>query len=193
MSTEQSAPPIDYFDDDLKPVADEATLEVLTKLAQQSVELESKIAQMTVELEEKQSELGQLLRKRIPEIMKTLAMEEFKLTDGCVVSVKSEIKCGITEANKPAAFAWLEEHEFDGIIKTNVSVAFSKGEMEKAEKAVELLREDGFDAALDRSVHPSTLKSFVKERLEAGDNIPVDTFGIFEFDQAKVKLPKQKK
>lgn len=184
---------IDYFDEDLKPQADEATLEVLTKLAKESVELEAEIAADTVALEEKQSKLGKLLRSRIPEIMKTLSMDEFKLTDGSVISVKSDIKCGITEVNKPAAFAWLESNDFDGIIKTNVSVAFSKGEMEKAQKAIEILQEADFDAAMDRSVHPATLKSFVKERLEAGDNIPVETFGIFEFNQAKIKLPKHKK
>jgi hypothetical protein len=33
----------------------------------------------------------------------------------------------------------------------------------------------------------------VKERLEHGDNIPIDVFGIFEFKLAKIKLPKPKK
>lgn len=190
---QSDAPPIDFFDDLPDAPVEAATLELLARLAKESTELEAEVARDTVELEEKRAKLMKLLRNRIPEIMTTLGMEEFKLTDGSVLSVKSEIQCGITEANKPAAFAWLEQEHFDGIIKTKVGAQFGKGEMEQAKQALELLEKAGFLGSMDRSVHPATLKSFVKERLENGDNIPVDTFGIFEFKLAKIKLPKPKK
>lgn len=184
---------IDYFDD-IPPVeAEPATLELLSRLAHESSALEKEIHADTVALEEKNSALMRLLRVRIPEIMQTLGMETFKLTDGSEVSVKADIKTGITEANKPAAFSWLEEHQFDGIIKTNVAAQFGKGEIENAKKALEALEAAGFHGSMDRSIHPATLKSFVKERLENGDAIPIDTFGIFEFKMAKIKLPKAKK
>lgn len=185
--------PIDFFDGLPDAPVEAATLELLARLAHESTELEREIIADTVALEEKNSKLMGLLRKRIPEIMKTLGMEEFKLTDGSVVSVKSDVKCGITEANKPAAFAWLEEKNFDGIIKTKVNTEFGKGEMESAKAALKLLEESGFHGTMDRSVHPATLKSFVKEQLENGTNIPIETFGIFEFEIAKIKLPKAKK
>lgn len=185
--------PIDFFDGLPDAPVEAATLELLARLANESTALEREIIADTVELEEKNAKLMSLLRKRIPEIMKTLGMEEFKLTDGSVVSVKSDVKCGITEANKPAAFAWLEEKNFDGIIKTKVNTEFGKGEMESAKAALKLLEESGFHGTMDRSVHPATLKSFVKEQLENGTNIPIETFGIFEFDIAKIKLPKAKK
>jgi hypothetical protein len=110
-----------------------------------------------------------------------------------VVSVKADVKTSITEANKPAAFAWLREHHFDGIIKMAVSLSFGKGESAAAELAVKTLHEAGYEPTQAESVHPATLKSFVKERLEDGDNIPIDVFGIFEFKQSKIKLPKTKK
>lgn len=185
--------PIDFFDGLPDAPVEAATLELLARLANESTGLEREIIADTVALEEKNAKLMSLLRKRIPEIMKTLGMEEFKLTDGSVVSVKSDVKCGITEANKPAAFAWLEEKNFDGIIKTKVNTEFGKGEMESAKAALKLLEESGFHGTMDRSVHPATLKSFVKEQLENGTNIPIETFGIFEFDIAKIKLPKAKK
>ena len=185
--------PIDFFDGLPNAPVEAATLELLSRLAKESTELESEIIRDSVALEEKNSKLAGLLRKRIPEIMKTLGMEEFKLTDGSVVSVKSDVKCGITEANKPAAFAWLEQYKFDGIIKTKVNTEFGKGEMDKAKAALKLLEEAGYGGAMDRTVHPATLKSFVKEQLENGTNIPIETFGIFEFDVAKIKLPKAKK
>lgn len=183
-------PAIDYFDGLPEKKAEPATLQLLARLANESKDLEAAIHTKTVDLAEDQAKLDGLLRKRIPEIMKDLGMEEFKLTDGSKVSVKADIKCSITEANKPTAFAWLEETSNDGIIKTKVGVDFGKGEMEEAKKAVELLQGAGLDASVDRAVHPSTLKSFVKEMLEKGVNIPIDAFGIFEFTVAKITLPK---
>lgn len=185
--------PIDFFDGLPDAPVEAATLELLSRLAKESSELEAEINRDTGQLEEKNAKLMKLLRVRIPEIMSTLGMEEFKLTDGSVVSVKEDIKCGITEANKPSAFAWLEEKNFDGIIKTKVATDFGKGEIEKAKEVMALLEQAGFHGSMDRSIHPATLKSFVKERLENGDAIPIDTFGIFEFKMAKIKLPKAKK
>jgi len=173
--------------------AEPQTLELLTRLAKEQVDLEAEIASDLVLMEEKNAKLFKLQRVRIPELMGTLGISEFKLTDGSLISVKEDVKANITADHKPAAFAWLVEHNFDGIIKTNVAVAFGKGEMGKAKEAMAILEKAGFSGAMDQSVHPATLKSFVKERLEKGDNIPIDTFGIFEFKQAKIKLPKSKK
>lgn len=185
--------PIDYFDD-LQPVAAQpATLELLSELALKSVALQKEIDVATVALEEKTAELGRLQRQTIPDIMDRLAMESFKLSDGSTLSVKKDVKASIKEENKPAAFKWLRDHNFDGIIKASVSASFSKGEYSQAEEAVKVLSEHGISAALAETVHPATLKSFVKEQLEEGNNIPIDTFGIFEFKQATIKLPRTKK
>ena len=145
-------------------------------------------------LSEKQDRLDKILRGYIPDIMTELGLEDFKLTDGSKIVVKDDIKCGISEERKPVAFEWLRANEYDGIIKTNVSVSFGKGEAELAEQARDALIEAGFrDAAIVDSVHHSTLKSFVKERLEAGTNIPLDTFGVFEFKVAKITPPSTKR
>lgn len=190
MNEPTENPPIDYFDDLPEKKVEVATLQLLARLANESKELEASIQTKSVDLAEDQSKLDALLRKRIPEIMKELGMEEFKLTDGSKVSVKADVKCAITEANKPKAFEWLETTNNDGIIKTKVGVDFGKGEMEEAKKAVDALHDIGLAATMDRAVHPATLKSFVKEMLENGVNIPIDVFGIFEFTVAKITLPK---
>ena len=62
----------------------------------------------------------------------------------------------------------------------------AKSEIEDARKAQEALQEAGYMALLDRSVHPMTLTSFVKERLEAGDKLP-DSITVFQFKEAKIK------
>lgn len=182
-------PEIDYFAD-LPPMeeSDPITLERLTMLAADARELTSEIDKDTIALEEKKGRLTRILTERIPNIMDSLGMELFRLQDGAEISVKDDVKCSLSEDRKPAAFTWLEENDYDGIIKTTVTAAFNKGEIEQAKKALEILSASGFLAELDRTIHPQTLKAFVKERLEIADSgFPVETFGVFEYRIAKIK------
>jgi hypothetical protein len=175
-------------------VHEPATLERLTALAAKAKSLEAEISKDTVELEEKQSALNKIMRDQIPTIMEELALDELKMSDGSKLSVSEEIRCGISEERKGRAFKWLEDNNFDGIIKTKVVAEFGKGDMENARLAKATLERDGFSPSLDRSVHPATLKSFVKEQLEKGNaSLPMDVFGVFPFKQAKIRLPGKRK
>ena len=183
---------IDFFDEPQEE-APPATLERLISLATESKTLEEEILADTIALSEKQDKLSKILMERIPDIMDELALEDFKMLDGSKITVKKDVKASISEERKPAAFAWLRQNDFDGIIKTNVSAAFGKGETEQAEQARAALVAAGFEATVAESVHYQTLKAFVKERLEAGTKIPMETFGVFEFKIAKIDPPKAPK
>jgi hypothetical protein len=186
---------IDYFEDDQQDAEKPApTIERLVGLAAEAKDLEGQLLADQAALAEKQDKLDKILRERIPDIMEELGLEDFKMSDGAKISVKEDVKCSISEERKPEAFGWLRAHDYDGIIKTAVAVNFGKGEAAEAEKARQALIAAGYtDAEIKDSVHPSTLKSFVKERLEAGDKIPLETFGVFEFRIAKITPPKAPK
>lgn len=192
--SEVNATTIDYFDVPNEGYEQaEATLESLVKYANEMKSLEKEIADIERELAERNGRLNKISGVIIPDVMDRLGMEEFKLSDGSKVLVKTDIKCGLSEDRKPAGFAWLRENDYGGIIKTAVSLAFGKGEEQQAKEAVDVLSVAGFNAQIGDSVHPATLKSFVKERIEAGDNIPIDVFGVYEFKQTKIVLPKSRK
>lgn len=192
--SEVNAAAIDYFDvPNETPEQTEATLESLVKYANEMKSLEKEIADIERELAERNGRLNKISGVIIPDVMDRLGMEEFKLSDGSKVLVKTDIKCGLSEERKPAGFAWLRENDYGGIIKTDVSLAFGKGEEQQAKEAVDVLSAAGFNAQIGDSVHHATLKSFVKERIEAGDNIPIDVFGVYEFKQTKIVLPKSRK
>lgn len=185
--------PIDFFADMGEDVqVSENTIERLTGLANAATELREKIEKMAFELAEEQEALVKIVRVQIPNIMAELNMKEFKMVDGRTVSIDPKLNASIPEQNRPTAFRWLEENNYDGIIKTKVHSEFGKGEMEDAVKARDALHDAGFTASLDRNIHPATLKSFVKERLEAGDKLP-EAFSIFEYNEATIKSPKGKK
>lgn len=189
------APPMDinYFEDiDAGIEVSENSIERLTALAKESTNLAKEVSDMEVELAEKQERLKSINRVSIPNMMDELGMKDFTLTDGSKIEVQPKVNASIAVANKPEAYKWLHENDYDGIIKTKVTASFGRGEADDAAKAIETLREAGYDAALDESIHPATLTSFVKERLEAGDVLP-QAFSVFEFREAKIKLPKPKK
>lgn len=186
---------IDYFTDDIDPeaTAAPATLERLVELAKQATDVTKEIGVASTALAEKQGKLENIERNLIPGVMQELGMTSFMLEDGNTVAITEVLNTSITEANKPAAYKWLEDRGDDGIIKTNVHVGFGKGEMDDAKKALTALSEAGYAAEMDRSVHASTLKSYVKEQLEKGTNVPADVFGIYQYKRAKITPPKAPK
>ena len=92
----------------------------------------------------------------------------------------------INKNNRDAAHAWLRQQGHGDIIKNQVSVSFGKGEDETALETMTLLEQEGLFPAQKESVHPSTLKAFVRERIESGDSaFTVDTQKLFSVYQGK--------
>jgi len=137
---------------------------------------------------ELKAEVMKLERDDLPALMAELGLQEVKLANGVVITIKEEVESHISVERRPEAHAWLLAHGYGGIIKTVVSVQFAKGEHDAA-VSVEHDLQSKYDrpVALEEVVHPSTLKSFVKERLSAGEALPMDLFGAFVFSKAVIK------
>lgn len=167
----------------------------MSDLARVSVLGEQLIAKQTelAEAEEKVKELKDIVtrieREDLPALMAEVGLQEVRLMSGQLISIKEEVNASISAANRSAAHAWLLANGFGGIIKTGVTVIFGKGEHEDAEKIASELqnRYNDHEVDLDESVHPSTLKAFVKERMKAGDSLPLDLFGVYVYSKAVVK------
>jgi hypothetical protein len=165
---------------DLQRVVALAELLVQRKEAQEAAEgLLSKL----------KAEIMRLEREDLPALMAEVGLSTLTLESGQSISIKEEVEAKIAEANKSAAFAWLNERGFGGIIKTKVGIEFARGEHDVAVQATRAIAGiyPGHDVALDETVHPQTLKAFVKERLAAGDALPFDVFGVFTYSKAVVK------
>lgn len=155
-----------------------------------------KEADVAVEAAETALRLAKDTKRRLeeedlPELMRELGLVEIKLLDGSAVAVSDEVSCGITEFNRPAAHEWLINHDFGGLIKTEIAVKFDRDEREQARDAmcrIAVLLER--EVLLDEKVHPQTLKAFVKEQRAAGVSIPTDLFSIRPYAKAKVTPPK---
>jgi hypothetical protein len=168
-------------------------LEKLIELANELQEKDTDNEKLAFELEEKKAAADKLRRQTIPDLMSRLGIKDFTLTNGSKVDIDHKVRASVSEENRTAAHKWVKDRGDGGIIKTEVSCSFGAGEEEKAKAAAKALREAGFIPSEGERIHPSTLASYVKERLENGDDIPKKTFGVFEYDEAKIKLPKPKK
>lgn len=181
---------IDYSAD-VEEVAEPAgdSLARVIKLANQMVTEGREVARLEAELRDAKAALERTQTETLPDLMTELGVPLLKLPDGSVVEVKKDVQCGISEANRAAAHAWLNANGFGGLIKTQVITEFGRGELERAATYVREANAQFPDnpAGVKETVHPMTLKSFVKEQLEKAAPIPLETFGIRPYNRATYK------
>lgn len=161
-------------------------LQRAVKLAELLLGLRKNVERLEQELEAAKADARRVEQEDLPQLMQELGIETFKLKTGESIEVKPEVECSISEGRRKAAHAWLLAHGFGGLIKTEVVVGFDRGEHETAARF-----SDDFGGELIERVHPSTLKSFVKEQMAAGNAVPFDLFGIHPYSKVKITSPKR--
>ena len=126
----------------------------------------------------------------IPTMMSEMGLSELKLQDGSHLKVSTSYRATITEANKEAAFNWLRNNGLGDIIKNEISVSFGRNEDNKAAYYAELAKGQGFQPTQKMKVEPMTLKALVRERIEAGKEMPTEIFGVFSENKTTIKRNK---
>ena len=126
----------------------------------------------------------------IPTMMSEMGLAELKLHDGSHLKVSTSYKAHISEANKEQAFNWLRDNGLGDIIKNEISVSFGRGEDNKAAHYAELAKGQGLEPTQKLKVEPMTLKALVRERIEAGKEMPTEIFGVFTENKTTIKRNK---
>ena len=73
------------------------------------------------------------------------------------------------------------------MIKNQVSLEFGMKEDNMAKSVVEDLKSKGLNVKQKTSVHPSTLRGFVREQIEQlGKDVPADLFGTYIANKTKI-------
>jgi hypothetical protein len=126
----------------------------------------------------------------IPTMMSEMGLAELKLHDGSHLKVSTSYRATITEANKESAFNWLRNNGLGDIIKNEISVSFGRNEDNKAADYADLAKGQGFQPTQKMKVEPMTLKALVRERIEAGKEMPTEIFGVFSENKTTIKRNK---
>lgn len=176
------------------PAASDSALALVSSLAAIQLERERDVADAEDALNAAKDALRQVKEVDLPEAMKEAGVKTFTTVDGAVVTCKNEVQVNITEANKPAAFQWLIDNGFGGLLKLDVEIHFDRGDRDKAEKLAAQLSKKGIDTVVKQNVHPQTLKSFAKERIADTESeivFPLDLFGARPYSVSSIKPGKK--
>jgi hypothetical protein len=158
----------------------------LSSLVRNLRAVEQQIFEAEQHLKTLKREKERLEIEAIPGLMSEMGVERVDV-DGATVSVKMKVHASIPVARREEAFAWLRSEGLDDIIKNDVILTFGKGEDNIAGDVVGMLQDRGFDPETKTHIHSSTLRAFVKERVENGKPIDLDMFGAFVADTAEIK------
>ena len=169
---------------------DTGKLDGVSRLAAEAAHLEKEISSAEQLLKDKKQALHKITDEQLPEALEEMGLQKVTLTDGAEISVKPIYAASIPKDRKEEAFQWLRDHEFGDLVKNNVTVTFGRGEDETAKEFVGLCGSQGFVPSQLEKVEPMTLKAWLRERVEAGDPIPLDLFGAFISQRATIKRSK---
>ena len=137
------------------------------------------------------ADIRRLSEEVIPEMLDELGLSKITTQDGYNISTTMDVSASIPVDQRPAALNWLDRNGFGDLIKTKVQIHFTRDQRDQAVQTEDQLITQGYNVTLDESVHPMTLKSWIKEQLAEGNNIPMDLFGARQYYKTVIKSTKK--
>ena len=170
---------------------DQQGLTSVAALARTIRDKEARISDLEQTLKEEKKSLLKLTDEEMPSMLAEIGMSSFALDDGSTVEVKQTYGASILVDKRPEAYEWLRDHGHDDIIKNTVLCQFGRGEDDQAGAFAAFAQKQGFIPEQKTEVHPQTLRAFVKERCEAGEDFPMELFGAWVGQRAVIKRGKK--
>ena len=181
---------IDFEKDQQEVIQKTDNIQTLADQVEKLNSLQQRIELQEDNLKSTKKEFDHLSGEVIPTMMAEMGLSHLKLMDGSSVDVKPNYSASISIANREKAFNWLRENGLGDIIKNEISVAFGRNEDNKAADYAALAEERGFQPTQKLKVEPMTLKALVRERIEAGKEMPTEIFNVFVGNKTTIKRNK---
>ena len=162
-------------------------LNTVSSLAQKQINLANEVTDLEDMLKAKKEELRLCQEQELPDAMSEAGLTKITLSTGENISINEFYAAHISKANQQQAYQWLVDNGHEGIIKNEVSLKFGRDESAVVDETVLALKSRGLSPEVKQSIHPSTLKAFVKEQLTTGNDVPTEPFGIYIGTKANIK------
>ena len=159
----------------------------LSTLVAEMLKQEEHVNAMKAILATEEAKLQTLRTAKIPGLMAELGLSEVKTESGHKIYVDQVVTCKLFPGHQDEALKWLEQNEYGGLIKHEVSLKFGKDSEGEVSAAVRALNAAGFRPDVEKGVHPMTLKAWAKRQVEGGGQVPTNLFDLNTFSIAKVK------
>jgi hypothetical protein len=162
-------------------------LSAVSNLANKQLKLTAEVFELEVGLKVKKEELRLTSERELPDAMQSAGLTQITLNNGEKISITEFYNAHISKANQEKAYGWLVSNGHEGLIKNEVLLKFGRDESGVVDETVSALQSRGLSPQVRQSVHPSTLKAFIKEQLTSGNDIPTEPFGIYIGSKATIK------
>jgi len=169
---------------------DQQGLQTVAELARRIRDHEAQIENLEQLAKSLKKELLKFTDEDMPAMLAEIGISSFALDDGSTVQVKQMYGASILVNNRPQAYDWLRENGYDDIIKNTVLCQFGRGEDDQAAAFSAFAEKEGFVPTQKTEIHSQTLRAFVKERCEAGEEFPMELFGAYVGQRAVIKRGK---
>lgn len=185
-------------------IADDAALKQVANMAHRLTQMREREAALTKQLAALKQDRFKLETMDLPDALAAIGLSSLRTHDGRELSVVEFCEGTVPTlgtiakakaADRPALEArrrfvlnWLREHGHGGLIKTEVTVAFGKGEDELAQAAAAALRERfGLEPQQSENIAPQTWLAFIREMIDSGEALPLDDMGVTIGRKAVIK------
>ena len=173
-----------------KHTLDNEDLSTLTGFGDAIVNQELFVKELEEKLKEEKKKLLKMTDEDLPALMTEANVLEFKLNDGSKITIKAQYGGSIKVENRPAAFAWLRKHKHDDIIKNTISCQFGRGEDALASSFKAFAEKKGYIPNQTEKIEPMSLRGWIKERVEKGEEFPMELFGAYVGQRAVITKAK---
>ena len=170
---------------------DQQGLTSIAALARSVRDKAATISDLEQRLKDEKKALLKLTDEEMPAMLAEIGMASFSLDDGSTIDIKQTYGASIRVEKRPEAFEWLRDNGYDDIIKNTVACQFGRGEDDQASAFAAFAQQQGYAPDQKTEVHPQTLRAFVKERCEAGEEFPMELFGAWIGQRAVIKRGKK--
>lgn len=157
----------------------------LSNLIRRSIQVDKEIEEAEQHLKDLKFKKRKINEEDIPMLMEEMGVTSVEV-DGYKVKVRPFVHARIADDKRDEAFSFLRSIGEADIIKNEITVGFSAGQDNQAGAMIDDLRQQGFDPAQKTYVHPSTLKAWVRNRVESGAELDFETFGVYVGNEAKI-------
>lgn len=186
------------------------SLKRITEMGKRLVQIKEAEARLQERLKELSEESERISGADLPGVMQELSLKDFTLESGDKIVLKNIVKgnlpteSAILKEQDPTArielktrfeqgMRYLESNGASALIKNVVMAEMGKDSIVLSKKAIAALKKLKIDATLTRGVNPNSLNAWIKERIEAGDEVDPEIFKIYTGTRAEVKTTSKAK
>ena len=169
---------------------DDTKLDKVARLANKANDLQEVVARKEEELKHAKKAHRKVTDEFLPEALEDLNLEKVVMKDGSEITVKPVYGASIPKDKQDEAFEWIREIGDGDIIKNNITVTFGKGEDQDAQAFILVCGDQGFNPQQTEKIEPMTLKAWFREKVEAGDPVPLHLISGFIGQRAAIKRGK---